>query len=198
MNILESRVVGVLGSIVVLAVAACSAAPPSDPELEGEESEGASQKAPKQQKPERGGDEEDEEGTGTGGGTGTGNPPSGGNQPAPKGDGGGAPPPGGGAQCGAEQNADACFDCCVAVDPAGIQVGDDAFVQCACQNPGTCQAACGDNFCTNPDQATPECEQCLQGAQQCEQVADTACEGNAGCKAVMGCFEQSQCNAKAQ
>jgi hypothetical protein len=104
-------------------------------------------------------------------------------------------PPVPAGNCGAEQSFDACFECCIKTDPAGFQVGDDAFTQCACAAPGICKAACGADFC-NGQQPSQACITCLDSAEQCNQAADTACKGNAGCQAVEACITSSGCDAK--
>ena len=177
-----------IAALLTIAAVACSAPAPLDPQLEGEQVTGGSTRKPSTKTPPKKntpapGDEEEGEGGGTGTGTGTGTKTP--QQPAPQ-----------GGNCSAQTTWGACIDCCVALDPAGIKIADDAFVQCACQNPGTCAAACGNNFCVNPDNATEACDNCLAQATQCQQVSSTACQGNAGCKTVVGCFDTSQCEAK--
>ncbi len=169
---------------LLIAAVACSAPAPLDPPLEGEQTSGPRKpsRAPsKKNTPPPDGEEPEGENQGPGSESPPSNPQT--------------PPPNGG-NCSAQATWGACIDCCVAVDPAGIKIADNAFIQCACQNPGTCASVCGNNFCVNPDNATEACDSCLAQALQCENVAATACQGNAGCQAVVSCFDSSQCEAK--
>jgi hypothetical protein len=95
--------------------------------------------------------------------------------------------------CGATTDFFACIDCCDQANPGGFEVDGQAWDNCICQT--ACAQACGGNFCNGGDPSLA-CEQCMDNAQQCDQVAETACQGNAACAAAMTCVQSSQCEAK--
>lgn len=87
----------------------------------------------------------------------------------------------------------ACFDCCDAAHPGGWEVAAKAFDDCVCQQ--VCAQACGSSYCAGGDPSAA-CVQCLDDAQQCEQAADAACQGNANCAAADACAQASACDTK--
>lgn len=144
-------------------------------------------------------------GTGTGGKPKT--SPSGTSTPPSSSKDGGAPSnptpssPGGGdagtaaGMCASSSNQDTCAQCC---DPNGATgAADQAFGDCVCQAPGTCKTECGNTFCAG-QAPSAACSTCLDAAQQCEQVAQTACDGNAACAAASKCMSDSRCAQKPQ
>jgi hypothetical protein len=93
--------------------------------------------------------------------------------------------------CTSSASYEACYQCC---DPTkAVEPAIDAFGLCACQNPGTCAAQCGNNYCSG-QQPTAACEQCLNAATACEAKADAAC--GAACKAAIACVDTSKCDDK--
>ena len=99
--------------------------------------------------------------------------------------------------CSATTSYDACGQCCDANNPPGYQVDDDAYTACICTTPGVCAQACGNSLCAGQD-PSGSCQQCLSSfkAQQCDDVADNACEASPACAASEQCFQQSNCDQK--
>jgi len=178
-------------SLVAVALFACSSAPP-DTTLDGELNSGNSAKSSKTPSKT----------SGTGTNTGTAqqtNPTDPADPAAPANPAAPATPttpaPAGNGQCAGQQTADACFQCCDTASPGGFDVDSQAFGQCVCETPGTCAAACATSFCAGGP-PTAACEQCLNGATQCEAQAEAACNANAACAAAFACSDSSGCNAK--
>lgn len=124
-------------------------------------------------------------------------PPSGpsGTTPTPSAEAGATPPttPPAPNTCGAAADFIACIDCCDQASPGGFEVDAKAWDDCICQT--ACAQACGGSYC-NGGEPSAACEQCMDGAKQCDQAAATACQASAGCAAAMACVQNSQCEAK--
>lgn len=191
MTRLASRSLFALGLFTLGFAAACSSAPAPPNDLDRDDDGSNEQNATKKptkstpaKPPSNDGDQD--EGTGP---TPAGSSNDGGTPPS------GNPPPANAGKCAGEASADACFSCCEAGNEAGIQAVWQVFDACVCQNPGTCASACGNNYCAG-GQPSQACEQCLDGATQCQQQSDQACAANASCKAANDCIEASKCDDK--
>lgn len=110
-------------------------------------------------------------------------------------DAGGTTPPAG--PCGNEATGSACFTCCETQNPAGLQVLQQAFGDCACnpQVTGNCSADCSTTWCAGVA-ASAACDNCLRAATTCEQQADAVCAANATCNAMLTCDTNSKCASK--
>lgn len=106
-------------------------------------------------------------------------------------------PSGSGGACSSQTSFDACDSCCFNLHPNGFDVWQNAFGSCACEQPGTCASRCGNSYCVGQDPAPGgSCEQCLDGASQCAQIADSACNADPDCAAYLACFYESGCDKK--
>ena len=176
-------------TLVALALAACSSAPPDSP-LQGEVSPTTPKKKNGNSTSNTNNDSEGQDlNSGATPGANPSDPAAPANPAAPA-----TPTPGTG-QCAAQQTFDTCAQCCDQAFPGGFDIDSQAFGQCACEAPGTCAQACAGSFCAG-GQATPACEQCLANATQCQQIAETTCNANASCAGAFTCFDSSGCEAK--
>jgi hypothetical protein len=176
-------------TLVAMALAACSSAPPDSP-LQGEVNPTPTNKKKNNNSTTKNDDSEGqslESGT-----TQQADPTDPANPSAPATPSTPAPTNG---QCSGQQTFDTCMQCCDQAFPGGFEVDANAFGQCACESPGVCAQACAGNFCAG-GQATAACEQCLNAATQCNTAAETTCNANASCKGVFTCLDTSGCEAK--
>jgi len=105
------------------------------------------------------------------------------------------------ALCGSKTSADDCYQCCFDAHPAGDEVQGKAYDECVCGTPGTCKTQCAKSYCSdNGPDPTPgdACDTCLNQADDgaCGQKAQTACDGNADCRAIDTCITNAKCDAK--
>jgi len=104
---------------------------------------------------------------------------------------------GSGAKCAAQTTGSACLSCCVGTAQSAYDLANNAFGMCVCQTPGTCAAQCAASFCNGQAQTAGDaCDTCLNGATQCQQQANTACNANPTCAAVTQCIQQASCTTK--
>jgi hypothetical protein len=98
--------------------------------------------------------------------------------------------------CSAAQGEEACFECCDAKNPGGMEVFEDAWLACACQA-SVCATQCGQSMCAdNPIDPVDgdACSTCLEAATQCDTQAEAACEANPACGAGFQCAADSKCS----
>lgn len=126
-----------------------------------------------------------------------------GTTPKSGGDGGPTSSPEGGAApgpCAGESTAASCYRCCEQRYPNGVPVlrqASQVFDDCACVSHGACSSQCAATYCGGlaPLPASA-CDLCLAALPLCEQRADTVCEADADCAAILSCDDASQCGAK--
>lgn len=100
--------------------------------------------------------------------------------------------------CGSQTKLDACFECCEKeAGPAAIEVLQKAFGDCMCA-PAKCGTQCAQSACADKEPAQGDaCDTCIQAQfEACDQVAITACEGDATCKKLFTCEEAAKCSDK--
>lgn len=97
--------------------------------------------------------------------------------------------------CSADQGVEACYECCDQKHGGGSEVYEEAWVACACQ-PSVCGTQCASSLCgvggVEPQEGD-DCATCLEGAAQCDEQADTACQADASCAASFQCALDSKC-----
>jgi hypothetical protein len=93
--------------------------------------------------------------------------------------------------CGAEADAQACLDCCLAQEPAALDVfALGVLNECGCY--GTvCHDACAEHGCGGTE-LSAGCAECLDGAiaagDQCAVYAWDNCAADADCAPLIACF----------
>jgi hypothetical protein len=171
------------GAVFVLA-AACSSSPP--PEKNPLATKNASSKGDAGEAPE---------GDGTPGGDQPTTPSGPSGPPTGASDGGTNPPTDAGTTaCGSTGDSQSCMDCCTKGNTNALAPAIQAFGDCACVSPGTCADQCAFDYCIGL-QPSDTCSQCLDGATQCQQAGDKACNADATCRPALACERASQCNA---
>ena len=99
------------------------------------------------------------------------------------------------AECGKKTTSQECGDCCSAKSPDADKIAVDAFTSCLCQTPGACKTECAESLCSagagEKKEPTEACYTCLDTngvGDACDANANTACEGDANCKALDACY----------
>jgi len=93
-----------------------------------------------------------------------------------------------------EEGPQECGECCSTKSPGAAKIANDAFDACLCQTPGACKTECAESFCGGAAGADKEpteaCWTCIDSngvGDACDVKADTACDGDAACKALDAC-----------
>jgi hypothetical protein len=102
---------------------------------------------------------------------------------------------GGDDQCGSTTSGQDCYQCCADAHPKGSQVMDEAYFGCICDQ--ACQSECSTS-CANqtPPKQGDACDTCSQGADECMQAEEQACQADSDCKAFMACTQNAGCQSK--
>jgi hypothetical protein len=88
-----------------------------------------------------------------------------------------------------------CLDACDAQNPAGSKVYaqvDSQWATCVCAA-NACATQCGTSYACSADPNAPDpsdaCLSCADANQNCNQQADTACNGDPSCAALTDCYD---------
>ena len=197
---MRSRVLTVLGPLVVLAVA-CDAPPIPD---DSGASQGNANTAKKKSSSGANGPDSNNANNNDPGGDGDpfgddSSDPSGGN-PKKNGGGGGSGGGGGGGttNCPSTTSQAACLKCCDDTNPKAVLFLNAQYETCACQSPGACATQCAASLCAGKTpQSGDACDTCLSGQQDtCGNQAADACAADATCAQILACSQDAQCLAK--
>ncbi len=107
--------------------------------------------------------------------------------------------PSNGSVCGASSTSAACFSCCEAANPSGVDVYIQALGVCACESPGVCAGVCAFSFCSGLGvSAGSSCAACLESSETgtCSPASLRACTTSTSCNAWLSCHSASGCASK--
>lgn len=102
-----------------------------------------------------------------------------------------------GGSCAAQPKLDACYECCEAASPSGVELLAKTFGECICAA-DKCGTACAQSACVEKDpQQGDACDTCIQQQfQACDTAAIAKCEADASCKKLFECEAAAKCDEK--